>query len=197
VVVGFTGGTLQVGEAEAVDPVVADGTARVQVRRPGITARSVDRTGAGVRARIAGASGRTVIRLSAARQAFKYVRISALHGPERLVIDLYRSRPPARGAEIRAAPDRCLTLTSVQPDGPAFRVRGTEKDLFEGSFLVRVRDASGRVLSRRVMTARGAWSTRVSYRVSRAQAGTVEAVAASAKDGSLDCLVQVRVGLRV
>jgi hypothetical protein len=57
-------------------------------------------------------------------------------------------------------------------------------------------DASGRVLARRVMTARGAWSTRVRYRVGRRQAGTLEAVAESAKDGSLDCLVQVRVVLR-
>jgi hypothetical protein len=46
------------------------------------------------------------------------------------------------------------------------------------------------------MTARGAWSTRVRYRVGRRQAGTLEAVAESAKDGSLDCLVQVRVVLR-
>ena len=34
------------------------------------------------------------------------------------------------------------------------------------------------------------------YRVFNAQAGTLEAVAASAKDGSLACLVQVRVVLR-
>jgi hypothetical protein len=45
------------------------------------------------------------------------------------------------------------------------------------------------------MTARGAWSARVSYRVGTAQTGTLEAVAGSAKDGSLACLVQVRVGL--
>jgi hypothetical protein len=35
----------------------------------------------------------------------------------------------------------------------------------------------------------------VSYRVGTAQTGTLEAVAGSAKDGSLACLVQVRVGL--
>jgi hypothetical protein len=45
------------------------------------------------------------------------------------------------------------------------------------------------------MTARGAWSARVSFGVPSAQLGTLEGVAASAKDGSLDCLVQRRVGL--
>ena len=46
------------------------------------------------------------------------------------------------------------------------------------------------------MTARGPWSTRIRDRVTRAQAGTVEAIAGSAKDGSPDCLVQVRVAPR-
>ncbi len=45
------------------------------------------------------------------------------------------------------------------------------------------------------MTARGRFDVRVAYRVTRAGTGTVEAVAASAKDGSLACLVQRRVGL--
>jgi len=41
----------------------------------------------------------------------------------------------------------------------------------------------------------GDGTARVAYRVSTAQTGTLEAVADSAKDGSLVCLVQVRVGL--
>jgi hypothetical protein len=124
------------------------------------------------------------------------VRVSALHGPERLVIDLYRSAPPSRAAEIRSGVRSCLTLRSVQRGGRRFRVRGTELDLFEGSFLLRVRDAGGRVVGRRIVTARGAWQATVPYGgVRRAQAGTVEAVAESAKDGSLACLVQVRVAL--
>ena len=148
-----------------------------------------------VRVRITQAASRIVIRLEGARRAFKYLRVSGLHGPERLVLDLYTARPPSRAAEIRTARGGCLTLTSVTADGRGFRVRGVERELFEGSFVLRVRDAAGRSVGRRIMTARGAWSARVSYRVSTAQTGTVEAVAQSAKDGSLACLVQVRGGL--
>ena len=149
-----------------------------------------------MRVRATQAAGRVVIRLEGARRAFKYLRVSALARPERLVLDLYSAKPPSRSAEIRAARGGCLRLTSVSADGRGFRVRGGERDLFEANFILRVRDASGRSVGRRrVMTARGAWSARVAYRVSTAQTGTLEAVADSAKDGSLVCLVQVRVGL--
>ena len=37
------------------------------------------------------------------------------------------------------------------------------------------------------------WSTNFGYRSVARQTGTLEAVALSAKDGTLDCLVQVRV----
>ena len=147
------------------------------------------------RTSLAGASkGR--IQLSAKAGRFKYVRVSALAAPQRLVIDLYRTAPPSAAAEIRTGQGGCLKLTSVVGSGMTVRVRGIEHDLFEGSFVIRVRNAAGRVVGRRVVTARGAWSRTVSYSVPAAQAGTVEAVAASAKDGSLACLVQVRVGLQ-
>ena len=148
-----------------------------------------------MRVRLSAATGRVIVRLESARRAFKYLRVSALHGPERLVLDLYSAKPPTKAAEIRTGRRNCLKLTSVSPDGRGFRVRGVENQLFEGSFILRVRDATGRSVGRRVMTARGAWSARVAYRVSSVGTGTLEAVAESAKDGSLDCLVQVRVGL--
>ncbi|MEA2194904.1 MAG: Immunoglobulin-like domain of bacterial spore germination [Solirubrobacteraceae bacterium] len=195
VVVDFSGGTLQVNDADATDPIPSDGTARVEVRHPGISALAVDRSAAGVRVRMSQAAGRVVIGLESARLAFKYLRVAGLHGPERLVLDLYGAKPPTRAAEIRTGRGGCLSLTSVTADGHGFRVRGVERDLFEGSFVLRVRDARGHAVGRRIMTARGAWSARVAYRVSTAGTGTLEAVAASAKDGSLACLVQVRVGL--
>ncbi len=195
VVVDFTGGRLAGNEAEAVDPAPADGTARVEVRRPGIGALALDRSSHGVRVRMSAGNGRVVVRLESARRASKYLRVSVLHGPERLVLDLYSAKPPARSAEIRTGRRDCLRLTRVSPDGRGFRVRGVERDLFEASFVLRVRDATGRVVGRRVMTARGGWSARVAYRVSRVGTGTLEAVAGSARDGSLACLVQVRVGL--
>jgi hypothetical protein len=195
VVVDFTGGTSQVNEADATDPIPSDGTARVEVRRAGISTLAIDRSAAGVRVRVSQATNRLIIRLVSARRAFKYLRVSGLHGPERLVLDLYSARPPSRAAEIRTGRNGCLTLTRVSADGRGFSVRGVERHLFEASFVLRVRDAAGRSVGRRVMTARGAWSARVSYRVRGAQTGTLEAVATSAKDGSLACLVQVRVGL--
>jgi immunoglobulin-like protein involved in spore germination len=198
VVVEFTGGRLEINEADATDPAVRDGGARVDVRHAGIVAPARDRSGQGVRARV-GLAGADLarVRLTFARGRFKYVRLWALHGPERLVIDLYRSAPPSTtAAEIRTGVNRCLTLSSVVRTGRRFRVRGVERDLFEGSFVLRVRDATGRVVGRRLATARGAWDLRVGYgAIASAQAGTVEAVAESAKDGSLACLVQVRVAL--
>ena len=195
VVVDFSGGTFQVNEADATDPSPGDGTARVEVRRPGISTLAIDRSAAGVRVRVSQAAGRIVIRLEGARRALKYLRVSGLHRPERLVLDLYSAKPPSRAAEIRVGRNNCLRLEGVTADGRGFRVRGVERELFEASFVLRVRDAAGRSVGRRVMTARGAWSARVAYRVASAQIGTVEAVAQSAKDGSLACLVQVRVGL--
>jgi hypothetical protein len=196
VVVDFTGsGAFNVNDTDAVDPVPSDGTARLDVRGTGIGTVGIDRAASGVRVRITQGTNRLLVRLTSARRALKYLRVFGLHGPERLVLDLYSARPPSAAAEIRTGRLSCLKLTSASPDGRGFRVRGVEKDLFEGSFVLRVRDASGRVVGTRTMTARGPWSARVGYRVTRAQTGTVEAVASSAKDGSLACLVQVRVGL--
>jgi len=198
VVVDFTGGRVEINEADATDPAVRDGSARVDIRHNAIVAPARDRSAQGVRARVALASAnRASVRLTFDRLRFKYVRVFALHGPERLVIDLYRSKPPnTTASEIRTGVNRCLTLRSVSRTGHRFRVRGTELNLFEGSFILRVRDATGRVVGRRIATERGGWDLDVSYSgVTTAQAGTVEAVAESAKDGSLACLVQVRVAL--
>jgi hypothetical protein len=197
VVADLTGGTAQFPEAEVTDPAVRDGTARVDITHAGIVAPALDRSAQGVRVRVglAGAN-RARIRLTAATGRFKYVRLSVLHGPERVVIDLYRSAPPSSAAEIRRGVDNCLTLRSVQRSGHSFRVRGTALNLFEGGFLLRVRDASGRVVGRRIATANGPWNETVGYSgVTRAQAGTLEGVAESARDGSLVCIVQVRVAL--
>ena len=73
---------------------------------------------------------------------------------------------------------------------------GRERDLFEHSLILRLRRAGGRIHGQRPATgARRRWSTRFRYPPVRRQTGTLEAVALSAKDGSLDCLAQVRVRL--
>lgn len=198
VVVDFTGGRVEFNEANAEDPRVADGSARVDVMRTGIAVRAgLDRSAQGVRARVTLATAnRLRVQLSGAPRRFKYARVFVLHGPERLVIDLYRSVLPSSAAEIRTGDRSCLTLTQIQRVGHTFVVRGSERDLFEGSFVIRVRDARGRSIGRRIVTARGPWSRPVAYGgVTSRQTGTIEAVAESAKDGSLACLVQRRVTL--
>jgi hypothetical protein len=197
VVVDMTGGQAAFNEVDATDPSVADGSARVDITHPGIVVTPRDRTAQGVRARLslAGAN-RARVQITATTVRFKYVRVFVLHGPERVVIDLYRSAPPSPSAEIRTGSNSCLTLTSIQRTGHTFRVRGTARDLFESNFVIRVRDGLGRVVGRRIVTANGPWSQTVSYTgVSGSQHGTVEAVAESAKDGSLVCIVQRRVML--
>jgi hypothetical protein len=197
VVVEFTGGTVALNQANADDPSPADGFARVELSHSGIRVVAADVRAHGLRARLSRPSaGRARVLLTSDPGTFKYVRVTALHGPERLVIDLYRRIPPSStAAEIRVGTNRCLTLDSVSRNGTRFTVKGTELNLFEGSFLLRVRDARGRVVGRRVVTARGAWERSIGYSVSSAQPGTVEGVALSAKDGALACLVQVRVAL--
>ncbi len=197
VVVDLTGGAFEINEADATDPSPSDGLARVEIRHAAIAVRAFDLFGHGVRMRVSRpAAGRAAIVLSSAAGAFKYMRVSGLHAPQRLVIDLYRAAPPAVAAEVRSAPNRCLVLRSIRRSGRVLLVRGVERDLFEGTFQLVVRDARGRVVGRRTITARGAWRKGVGYRgVKSRQAGTVEAVASSAKDGSLACLVQRRVSL--
>ena len=95
---------------------------------------------------------------------------------------------------IRRGERGCLVLGRHAVGGGLATAAGRERDLFEHSFVVRLRGAGGGVVARRIVTATGPWSVRFRYRA-RHQPGTLEAVALSAKDGSLDCLVQVRVRL--
>jgi hypothetical protein len=196
VVVDFTGGPVAFNEIEATDPRIADASARVDISRAGIIVAPSDRIAQGVRARLSLATANRARVQITATARFKYVRVSVLHGPERVVIDLYRTAPPSPSAEIRTGVNSCLKLTSIQRTGHTFRVRGSAKDLFEANFVIRVRDGLGRVVGRRIVTANGPWNRTVSYSgVSGRQHGTVEAVADSAKDGSLACIVQRRVML--
>jgi hypothetical protein len=195
VVVDFTDGVLAGNEVEAIDHRAADGAVRIRVRHRNVQAQAAPARGAGVRAVVTGGRDRLDVRATFARRRFKYVQVTTLHDPERLVIDLYRSRPPSSAAEIRTGRRSCLTLTGVFLGKRSFRVQGRERELFEHSFVLRVRDRAGRVVGRRIMTAEGPWSTRIGYHVAARQRGTLEGVAESAKDGSLACIVQVGVVL--
>ena len=103
VVVDFTGGTLHRNEVESPDPQPLDGRARVRVTRVGITTGAAAVTREGVTARIVQRSGSIVLQLSARRHRFKYLEHGVLHSHERLVVNLWKSRPPTRAAEFPTA----------------------------------------------------------------------------------------------
>ena len=195
VVVDFTDGVVAGNEVEAVDHRPADGAVRIRLRHHNVQAQAAPASAAGVRVVVTGARDRLDVSATAARGRFKYVQVTTLHAPERLVIELYRSAPPSRAAEIRTGRGSCLTLTGIVADRRSFQVTGRERNLFEHGFVLRVRDRAGHVAGRRIMTAEGPWSARIGYRVSARQRGTLEAVAESAKDGSLACIVQAGVAL--
>jgi hypothetical protein len=197
VVVDLRGAPLLAEEVVATDPQpFGDGLVRLPVTRPGVRTTAAPVTAQGVRTTVRQGAGRIVIRLAGARRRFKYVSYTALHAPERLVIDLWKSAPPSAAAEVRRAPDGCLSLRRLDVTANRVTARGRELDLFEHSLVVRLRRAGGRIAAQRAtIAAAGRWSTRFGHAAGR-QAGTLEAVALSAKDGTLDCIVQVRVRIR-
>jgi hypothetical protein len=191
VVVDFSGGAVTFNTTNATDPSPFDGAARVEVERAGVRSVAAPLTALGVTTRITDLGSRLGIRLTASPGRFKYLSITVLHAPERVAIDLWRSTPtvPARFGRFG-----CLTITSYSVTPTSVRASGTERDLFEHSFVVRVRGARGGVAAQRIMTGAGPWSTTLAVGGPR-RLGTLEAVAGSAKDGSLDCLVQVPITL--
>jgi hypothetical protein len=196
VVVDFTGGRVEPGEVNATDPdPFPDGFVRLPLTRTGVRTVADPVRERGVFARIVQTSGRRItIRLSGADRRFKYVEYFALHTPERLVLDLYKARPPSDAAEITRGRGGCLTLSDHRVTSDRVTAAGRERQLFEHALVVRLRRKGGRIHRQRPETAfLGRWMTSFGYPAARRQTGTLEAVALSAKDGTLECLVQVRV----
>jgi hypothetical protein len=186
VVVDFSGGAVTFNTTNATDPDPFNGSARVEVERAGVRSLAAPLNALGVRATVTDAGARLRINLTAAPRRFKYLSITVLHAPERVALDLWRSVPTVPAHFGRPG---CLDLTNFAVTPTAVAVRGTERQLFEHSFVVRLRGARGGLISERIKTAIGTWSATLPARVPR-QVATLEAVAGSAKDGSLDCLVQ-------
>jgi hypothetical protein len=197
VVVDFTGGTLHGNDVESPDPQPFDGRARVRVTRVGITTGTAAVTQQGVSARIVQRSGSIVLQLSARRHRFKYLEHGVLHSPERLVVDLWKSRPPTAAAELPTAPQGgCLSIVNYDAFPGRVRADGSENDLFEHMFQMNVRNQKGRVVGTRPVTASaGHWHRRVPFDIGVAQKGTVEVVDFSEQDGSLICIAQLRATL--
>jgi len=197
VVVDFSGGTLHSNDVESPDPQPFDGSARVRVTHAGITTDAQSVREEGVRARIAQRSGFVVVHLSARKHRFKYLEHGVLHSPERLVIDLWKARPPRPAAEFPVAPQGgCLSIDNFADSPGRVTANGTENDLFEHMFQANVRNRKGRVVGTRPVTAAGGhWHRTVRYGVGSSQAGTFEVVDFSEQDGSLFCIAQIRVAL--
>ena len=198
VAIDFTGGRVEPGEVNATDhDPFPDGFVRLPLTRPGVRTTADPVRKHGVFARIAQTARRRItIRLTGADRRFKYVHYFAQHTPERLVLDLYKSRPPTDAAEITRGRGGCLTLTDHEVTRNRVTAEGRERNLFEHSLVVRLRRSGGRIHRQRAETAfMRRWRTSFTYPRTVRQTGTLEAVALSAKDGTLDCLVQVRVRL--
>jgi hypothetical protein len=195
VVVDFTGGTVQTGEVVATDPnPFPDGFVRLPLTRAGVRTTAAPVRAHGVFARVAQGSGKITIRLTGDDRRFKYVGYFAQHTPEKLVLDLYKARPPTDAAEILRGRGGCLRLTDHLVTRQHVDAEGTERNLFEHSLVVRLRRSGGRIHRQMAETAfMRRWTTSFDYPAAPRQDGTLEAVALSAKDGTLDCLVQVRV----
>jgi hypothetical protein len=197
VVVEFRGGALALNQVAATDPdPFPDGFVRLALMHPGVKSTASPVRSHGVFARIGQAGGRLTIRVTGTDRRFKYLFYTAQHTPERLIMDLYKSRPPSDAAEITRGRGACLTLSRHTVTRKRVKAGGRERDLFEHMFLVRLRRHGGRVHKQVAVTAAGGrWSVNFAYRHAKRQTGTLEAVDFSAKDGALDCLVQIRVRL--
>jgi hypothetical protein len=199
VVVDFTGGSVGSADVEATDTVpFFDGKARVRVSKPGIDTNAPARSRFGVSARLVQGTNQIVLRLSGAHHRFKYLGYVTYAGPQRLVVDLWKARPPVAGAVFRSAPQGgCLTIASHTVGAGTAHAQGMERGIFENQFAVGVRGANGRGRLVGVTSSpSGAWSRTFSFTVASRQPGTLEAVDFSEKDGSLVCIAQVRVTLR-
>jgi hypothetical protein len=113
----------------AVDPSpFADGTSAVRIQRAGLAPKPYFVEGAGVHVNGAANKNELTLRMRSATHRFKYLEYRVLTHPDRLVIDLWKSRPPVR-ARLRA-PDGCLTLRHYSVGRGVVNVFGRERNLF-------------------------------------------------------------------
>jgi hypothetical protein len=170
--------------------------ANLHISRTGITTRTNGRTAKGVQVALEPGTQALHISASFAPHRFKYVSYSvdSARTGKHLVIGLWKSAPPPRGGNAYGYAN-CLSIRNWQVNTGSVSASGTERGVFEKTFQVVIRGANGKVLGRRTVVHGPSWSTKVKYKASHRQAGTLEAVAFSPKDGALACLYETRVTL--
>jgi hypothetical protein len=191
VIARFSGGNLPVGIVMTTDANPYDGRATVVVPAARISTAVATARGSGLRVRVTAGPGRLTFALAGAPRAITYVGYRRASSG-RLVLVLWRSTPPRVGAHPRFGPAGCLTLRA-NVRGAIIRAAGNESRLFEHSFVLRLRARDGRLVAQRVVTAVGDWAVTLPFAARAGRVATLEAFAASAKDGSLACLAQQRV----
>ncbi len=193
-------------QVDAPDPDPLDGASRVRINAAGITTRAAQVTGAGVTARVVGLPGRIVVRMRSDADELKFLQYKVSVPRNVVVIDLWKV---TESANARVLNDGCLKMTSWSAKGGRAKARGLELEpLFEHGLVLTLRGSDGTAISEKPLTATegvflpdfsgyaspGRWSG--SMRVTPASHGAramLEAWAGSAKDGSLECLVQTPV----
>jgi hypothetical protein len=215
VIVHFRGGRLTglANQVDATDPDITDGRAVVRVNARGIGTRAPAAGRAGVVVQIARQGGHILILLderSGSPGRFKFVSYRASVPRNVLVIDLWKATT-RRAATIRD--DGCLRLTHWGDGNGRTSARGRElTPLFEHGLVLslRLEGAGGATVALTPVTARegtfrpdfsgyrvpGRWSGTLRQSVAGPTRAMLEAWSSSAKDGSLECLVQVPVILR-
>ena len=201
-------------DVEAVDAAPLDGRAVLKVRAAGLAVRSQNATGAGITVRLRPRPGGATVLVGGRRHALKFVSYGRPSG-RRLVIDMWRNTTAA-GARILN--DGCLKLTRWATTPGIATARGRElQPLFEHGLVLSLRrEGPGRTLIAEtpVTATEGVFKADFSgYRIPGRWNGSLpftlvpepgttrtramlEAWSASAKDGSLDCLVQTPVIVR-
>lgn len=191
VIARFSGGNVAPGIVMTTDTNPYDGHATVTVPAPRISTAVVAVHGAGLRVQMTARSDRLKFALTSAPRRITYVGYRRW-SPGRLALVLWRSTPPRAGAHPRFGPAGCLTLRA-SVSGSSIHAAGSESRLFEHSFVLRLRAKDGTLVAQHVVTAAGHWTVRLPFAARAGRVATVEAFAASAKDGSLACLAQQRV----
>ena len=145
-VVEFTGGSIVMGNVDATDPNPFDGSASVRVIRGGIGTRVTGARGLGITLRISGRSGTLQITLVAARHRFKYPSYASVSG-SRVQIDLWKSAPPSKAAEIRRGPGGCLALNASSVSTGLVTASGRARGIFENRLPLVLRGNDGTVIA--------------------------------------------------
>lgn len=206
VFVHFAGGPPLTGlerQVDAIDPTPLDGRAIVRVNAAGITSTAGPATGSGVTARVIRRPGNLLVRTTMAPDRIKFVSYRVSIPRNLLIVDLWRVTTDRRA---RILGDGCLSLTSWSGAGGRARAAGRElQPLFEHGLVLTVRGAHGSPISETPLIAAegtfrpdfsgyaipGRWRGAVAVpAASRGARVMLEAWSASAKDGSLECLVQ-------